>query len=153
MRLRWVSQVRKRKPATTMRMAMSMTGTAARPFKPSVLRCDHARQPLRALPLVRGDVHLVAQGERDIVETFEQAGAREVVDLERWPNARRLDDATLDVDGDLGRRIGARKWQRAASDAADSLHQRRSDGRAKCPAIAVAAATAGETKCVRPPGP
>src|SRR5881396_2608088 len=94
MRLRWVSQVRKRKPATTMRMAMSTTGTAARPFKLSVLRCDHARQPLRALPLVRGDVHLVAQGERDIVETFEQAGAREV--------------------GDLGRRIGAHQGNEPA---------------------------------------
>src|SRR5207247_8093987 len=70
--------------------------------------------PILALPLVRGDVHLVAQGERDIVETFEQAGAREVVDLERWANARRLDDATLDVDGDLGRRIGAHQGNEPA---------------------------------------
>src|SRR2546428_5342658 len=106
MRLRWVSQVRKRKPATTMRMAMSTTGTAARPFKPSVLRCGHARQPLRALPLVRGDVRLVAQGERDIVETFEQAGARGGVDLQRRANARRPHDATLAGDGALGRRPG-----------------------------------------------
>src|SRR2546425_13269917 len=115
MRLRWVSQVRKRKPATTMKMAMSTTGTAARPFKPSVLRCGHARQPLRALPLVRGDVHLVAQGERDIVETFEQAGAREVVDLERIGNARRPDAGALDRGGDTGRRLPARQ---AATQAA-----------------------------------
>src|SRR2546426_12658814 len=107
MRLRWVSQVRKRKPATTMRMAMRTTGTAARPFKPSVLRCGHARQPLRALPLVRGDVRLVAQGERDIVETFEQAGARAVGGLVRRGDARRPHEATLAVDGGLGRPVWA----------------------------------------------
>src|SRR3989442_2786156 len=53
----------------------------------------------------------------------------------------------------VGVDVGAAQGQRAAGDAADRLHQRRSAGSAKWPAIAVAAATVRDTKCVRPPGP
>src|SRR2546427_10934802 len=53
----------------------------------------------------------------------------------------------------VGIDVGARERERPAGDAANGLHQRRSDGIAKWPAIAVAAATAGETRWVRPPGP
>src|SRR5207244_10042405 len=53
----------------------------------------------------------------------------------------------------IGVDIRARERQRASDDETDRLHQRRSEGSAKWPAIAVAAATAGDTRWVRPPGP
>src|ERR1019366_6766372 len=52
----------------------------------------------------------------------------------------------------VGVHVGALERDRTAGDASYPGHQR-SPGSVKCPATAVAAATAGETRCVRAPGP
>src|SRR6185503_17458525 len=53
----------------------------------------------------------------------------------------------------VGVDVTAVERHRGALDDAGRLHPCRSSGVAKWPAMAVAAATAGETRCVRPPRP
>ena len=53
----------------------------------------------------------------------------------------------------VGVHVRAVERHGAAGDNSDGLHQSRSSGVAKVPATAVAAATAGETRWVRPPRP
>src|SRR4029077_18667361 len=53
----------------------------------------------------------------------------------------------------VGVDVAAVDRQRRTVDDADGLHQLRSSGVEKWPAMAVAAATAGLTRCVRPPLP
>src|SRR5581483_12344270 len=53
----------------------------------------------------------------------------------------------------VGVHVRAVEGDGPATDHGDRLHGSRSCGVAKCPATAVAAATAGETRWVRPPRP
>src|SRR5437870_5271346 len=53
----------------------------------------------------------------------------------------------------VGIDVGAVERHGGSLDARDGLHGYRSSGVVKCPAIAVAAATLGLTRCVRPPLP
>src|SRR5439155_15341832 len=53
----------------------------------------------------------------------------------------------------VGVDVAAVERNGGAGDDAYGFHQSRSPGVVNVPVIAVAAATAGETRCVRPPGP
>src|SRR5207302_143879 len=70
----------------------------------------------------------VVQNERGILAPrFEESGTVPG-SLETLQPVARNDLVGVDV--------GAREWQRSADDVTDRLHQRRSDGDAKCPAAA-----------------
>src|SRR5262249_43098853 len=95
----------------------------------------------------RADVTLVVEHEVAVV-----APRAEQTLLE----ARALDALEPLGGGDLvGVDVAALERRAAAGDDADGFHDAgsSSSGVAKCPATAVAAATAGETRCVRPPRP
>src|SRR5207247_5511890 len=68
-----------------------------------------ARQPLRSLRLERADIALVAQRDRDVVETFEEPRARELVKGECRPKTSGFNGRALDVDRDARRRIPAHR--------------------------------------------
>src|SRR5580704_18118823 len=87
----------------------------------------------------------VVQDEVPVVAPFgEEAGAE----------ARPLHPLeTVRGDDLVGVDVCAVERYRPSGDDHDGLHQCRSSGVANVPATAVAAATAGETRCVRPPRP
>src|SRR5688572_18433617 len=108
--------------------------------------------------LARGSAAEVRAGDENA-----RARVARIVEHERGIASPRLEesravagplDALQPMRGDdlVGVDIRAVERHRAACHAAYGPHDR-SSGSAKCPAIAVAAATAGETRCVRPPGP
>src|SRR5581483_7189001 len=86
-----------------------------------------------------------------------EGGVLHPVEEEELAEARALDALQELLRDDLvGVDVGAVEHDRGRGDGAERLHANastRSRASAKCPAIAVAAATSGETRCVRPPAP
>src|SRR5207249_5031333 len=114
---------------------------------------DRPRRVLAAGPTAE-----VGTGQHD-----RRAGVARIVEHEGWilpplveqerTEARALDPLEVDGRDDLvGVDVGAIQRERGALDPRDRLHQR-SSGVVKWPAIAVAAATRGLTRWVRPPLP
>src|SRR5580692_2228947 len=87
----------------------------------------------------------VIQHEVAVVAPFGKQTCPEPSALDAFEPVRR-DDL-------VGINIGAIEWDGATGDDDDGLHRSRSSGVAKLPATAVAAATIGETRWVRPPRP
>ena len=84
-------------------------------------RLDRERRDRRGVRrLVRRDRVLVLQRERDVVEPFEQARAREVVELER----EAAGGARLEVDRQLARRRAARSISSFTCSAGSSTGSR-----------------------------
>src|SRR5690606_31998330 len=96
---------------------------------------DQDRRP-RVLLLAEHEVAVVAPLREDALL---EAGVLDLLEPVRRDDLVRVDVGAIERDGGAG-------------DDANSFHQR-SSGVAKWPAIAVAAATAGETRWVRPPRP
>ncbi len=94
---------------------------------------------------VGADVLGVVEHEVSVVAPFGEEAGAEPGALDSLEPVRRNDLVGVDV--------GTVEGDRTTGDDDDGLHQSRSSGVANVPATAVAAATVGETRWVRPPRP
>src|SRR5947207_3385712 len=89
----------------------------------SATRLADLWQPLRTLLLVRGDIGLTQERDRDVVESREEARARMVIERERGAEAGGGHEPLLDVHRDLRRRVRADRVDEPRHDRLRELHR------------------------------
>src|SRR5438132_3744247 len=89
----------------------------------SATRLADLWQPLRTLLLVRGDIGLTQERDRDVVESREEARTRMVIERERGAEPGGGHEPLLDVDRDLRRGIRADGVDEPPHDRLRELHR------------------------------